>query len=208
MLACGLAACKRDGGDVACSADEDCPEGLPRCNPETETCVECLDSADCPSGHSCTDGFCMDPGDEYAAARVICIDKINELRATKGLPPYGRWSEIESCVDDQANADQSSNDPHGTFGDCSERAQNECMGHGVGGVESCLESMWAEKDQPGCAGCDACNDSYDPDCPGCDFYGSETGDVCGHYVNMSALYFTKAACGFSEEGGWITIDFR
>jgi hypothetical protein len=67
--------------------------------------------------------------------------------------------------------------------------------------------MWGEKDQAGCSGCDACADAYNPSCPGCDFYGDQTGDTCGHYVNMSAKYFTRVACGFSSAGGWATIDF-
>jgi hypothetical protein len=98
--------------------------------------------------------------------------------------------------------------PHGAFGMCGESGQNECLGAGPQGIESCLDSMWAEKDQAGCAGCDACNMGYDPNCPNCDFYGSETGDVCGHYVNMSALYFSEAACGFSAGGGWDVINFH
>lgn len=152
-----------------------------------------------------TTGSGMDP---YAAARTACIDKINELRATKGLPAYAQWTTGETCADQQATSDEQSNDAHGAFGMCGESGQNECLGAGVAGIESCLESMWAEKDQPGCAGCDACNDAYDPNCPNCDFYGSQTGDVCGHYVNMSALYFGEAACGFSSLGGWDVINFR
>ncbi len=152
-----------------------------------------------------TTGTGMDP---YAAARAACIAKINELRATKSLPAYADWNDGEACADQQATSDETNNDPHGAFGMCGESGQNECLGAGPGGIESCLESMWAEKDQPGCAGCDACNMAYDPDCPGCDFYGSQTGDVCGHYVNMSALYFTEAACGFSSLGGWDVINFR
>ncbi len=147
-------------------------------------------------------------GDPYAAARTACINKINELRATKSLPAYGQWTSGETCADEQATSDEQADDPHGAFGMCSESGQNECLGAGVAGIESCLESMWAEKDQPGCAGCDACNAAYDPSCPNCDFYGMQTGDVCGHYVNMSALYFSEAACGFSSLGGWDVINFR
>ncbi len=154
-----------------------------------------------PQGGS---GGAVDP---YAAARQTCIDKINQLRATKNLTAYSRWTDAEACVDQQATQDESNNDPHGTFGQCSESAQNECIGGGPGGIEGCLDMMWAEKDQPGCAGCDACADAYNPNCPNCDFYGSQTGDVCGHYVNMSAKYLTKAACGFSSVGGWAAIDF-
>lgn len=146
-----------------------------------------------------------DGGDDpHEAERIACVDKINELRATKGLAPYSRWQENESCVDAQATADENSGSPHGTFGDCGESAQNECLG---GNIESCLEQMWAEKDLPGCAGCDACADSFNANCPGCDFYGDQTGDVCGHYVNMSAKYNSMVACGFSD-GTWAAQDFR
>ncbi|NUO53465.1 MAG: hypothetical protein HOV80_31835 [Polyangiaceae bacterium] len=147
-------------------------------------------------------------GDPYAAERTACINKINELRATKGLPAYGQWTSAETCSDQQASADEMSGTPHGAFGMCGESGQNECLGAGPQGIEGCLDSMWAEKDQPGCAGCDACNMGYDPNCPNCDFYGSTTGDVCGHYVNMSALYFSEAACGFSSLGGWDVINFH
>ncbi len=146
--------------------------------------------------------------DMYAAERQICIDKINALRATKGLPPYERWTAAESCADGQATTDEQSGTAHSQFSQCGESGQNECLGAGPAGIESCLDSMWAEKDQAGCAGCDACNGAYDPNCPNCDFYGNQTGDVCGHYVNMSALYFSGAACGFSSLGGWDVIDFH
>jgi hypothetical protein len=146
-------------------------------------------------------------GDPYEAARQACIDKINQLRATKNRPPYTRWTSAEACADQQATQDEQNGDPHGAFGQCGENAQNECLGGGPGGIESCLDMMWAEKDQPGCAGCDACADAYDPNCPNCDFYGSQTGDVCGHYVNLSANYFSRAACGFSSVGSWAVIDF-
>jgi hypothetical protein len=153
------------------------------------------------------------PDDPFDAARQTCIDKINALRATKGLPPLARWIEAEGCVDQQATADEMADDPHGawkngTFASCNGMAQNECLGAGVSGIEGCLDQMWAEKDQAGCSGCDACADAYTPNCPGCDFYGSKTGDVCGHYTNMSAKYFTKAACGFSALGGWDAINFK
>lgn len=146
--------------------------------------------------------------DPYAAARATCIAKINALRATKSLSAYNQWTSAEACVDGQATSDEQSSSPHGAFNQCGESAQNECLGSGASGIEGCLDSMWAEKDQPGCAGCDACADGYNPNCPNCDFYGSTTGDVCGHYVNMSAKYFSQAACGFSDLGGWAAIDFR
>lgn len=151
-------------------------------------------------------------GDPFAAQRQACIDKINEFRATKGLPAYGRWTAAETCVDQQATADEMNDAPHGawkngTFPTCNGSGQNECLGQGPNGIESCLAQMWAEGAQPGCKGCDACNQAYNPNCADCDFYGMN-GTVCGHYVNMSALYFTEAACGFSSLGGWDAINFH
>jgi hypothetical protein len=67
--------------------------------------------------------------------------------------------------------------------------------------------MWQEQFQPNCSGCDACADALNLNCPNCDFSGT-SGQVCGHYVNMSAKYFTQVACGFSSLGGWDTIDFK
>lgn len=147
--------------------------------------------------------------DPHAEARQLCIDTINELRATKGLPPYERWTEHEDCADQQATYDEMNNDPHGAVQggvpSCGGGAQNECLGGGASGIVGCLNSMWNEKDQAGCSGCDACNMAYDPNCPNCEFNGQT---VCGHYVNMSALYYSRAACGFSAQGGWATIDFQ
>jgi hypothetical protein len=142
--------------------------------------------------------------DSHGEYHQLCIDKINELRATKGLPAYARWTEIENCVDGQSSSDEESGSAHGAFGQCGESSQNECLGSGMTGIEGCLDSMWGEKNQAACSGCDACADGYDPSCPSCDYYGAP----CGHYVNMSAQYYTRAACGFSSLGGWATIDFQ
>jgi hypothetical protein len=150
--------------------------------------------------------------DPYEAAREICVARINGLRATKGLPALARWKDAESCVDQQATEDEMNHKAHGAWGSgkymCNGSGQNECLGAGVAGIEGCLDSMWKEKDQAGCSGCDACADAYNPSCPNCDFYGSSTGNVCGHYINMSAKYFTKVACGFSSLGGWDAINFQ
>jgi len=148
--------------------------------------------------------------DPYEGARQACVDKINALRATKGLPPYARWKEAEPCVDQQATWDEMNSKPHGAWAmklypSCNGFGQNECLGQGPGGIEGCLDMMWAEKDQAGCSGCDACADAYNPNCPNCDFNGAT---VCGHYVNMSAKYFSKVACGFSSLGGWDAINFQ
>jgi hypothetical protein len=158
---------------------------------------------------SASTGSGSDPNE---AARDACVAKINALRATKGLPAYARWKEAESCVDQEATEDEMSGMAHGAWKSkkysCNGSGQNECLGAGVAGIEGCLDSMWGEKDQAGCAGCDACADAYNPSCPSCDFYGQTTGNVCGHYINMSAKYFTKVACGFSSLGGWDAINFQ
>ncbi|MFO0683503.1 MAG: hypothetical protein U0234_15705 [Sandaracinus sp.] len=154
-------------------------------------------------------GTTSDPDAEF---RARCIAEINRLRATRSLPPYSAWTGVEECVDAQATSDERNNSPHGAWGMqagvCDGNGQNECLGQGRDNIEGCLQQMWAEREQPGCAGCDACANAYDPNCPNCDFYGSQTGDVCGHYVNLSALYLTQAACGFSDLGGWDVINFR
>lgn len=150
--------------------------------------------------------------DPFEANRQACVDKINELRATLGLPPLERWRDAESCVDQQATSDAQTNTPHGAWisgkYDCNGHGQNECPSWGADGIVACLDSMWSEKDQAACSGCDACADAYNPDCPSCDFYGSTSGMTCGHYVNLSAKYVTKVACGFSSEGGWDAINFQ
>src|SRR5690349_5924970 len=46
----------------------------------------------------------MTSTDPFAAARQACIDKINQLRATKSLPPIGKWVSGESCADQQATS--------------------------------------------------------------------------------------------------------
>lgn len=150
--------------------------------------------------------------DPFAAARATCMAKINELRATKSRAAYVEWISAETCVDQEATADETSGQPHaawlsGTY-PCNGNGQNECLGQGPSGIASCLDQMWAEKDQPECSGCDACADAYNPNCLNCDFTGQATGHVCGHYVNLSANYFTMAACGFSSLLGWDAINFE
>jgi hypothetical protein len=127
------------------------------------------------------------------------------------LPPYERWIEGENCADLEATYDQETGTPHNAFktnkfGCPHGSAQNECLGGGANGIVSCLNAMWAEKDQAGCSGCDLCTGPGG--CENCDFSGSVTGDVCGHYVNMSAKWFSRAACGFSSAGGWAVINFQ
>jgi hypothetical protein len=124
---------------------------------------------------------------KYATARVRCVERTNELRATKGLAPLPRLAKAEACVDAQAKADSESGEPHGAFNACLDQvvwrqaAQNECPGYP--NVESalgdCLDSMWAE------------------------------GPGGGHYDNMVGDS-THTACGFhtTPDGEvWMIQDF-
>ncbi|WP_437711595.1 CAP domain-containing protein [Sorangium sp. So ce448] len=107
-------------------------------------------------------------------AAQLCVDTINQHRATLGLPPLARWVEAESCSDEEAESDGNTGEFHGAFGLCKENAQNECPGWD-GPPDSmivpCLQLMWDEG-------------------PGEDF------EKHGHYINMSSTRYTKVACGF------------
>lgn len=111
--------------------------------------------------------------DPYDGNRQACVDRINDFRATEGLPPYARWRGIELCTDDEAESDSETNTAHGAFGQCGEQAQNECPGWPSldAVVEGCLQAMWDEG-------------------PG------EPFSAHGHYLNMSSTSYTKVACGF------------
>jgi len=119
----------------------------------------------------------------------LCVDTINGYRATLNLAPVGRWTSAEACVDDQCRQDSLSGQAHGAFGQCEERAQNECPGWPGDQAQSlvrCLEMMWAEG-------------------PGEDFQAH------GHYITMSNPDYTDVACGFytTPSGDmWAIQNFR
>ncbi|HEX7601197.1 MAG TPA: hypothetical protein VF316_06305 [Polyangiaceae bacterium] len=170
-------------------------------------------------------GIVANSGDGFGAARTACVNEINKLRATQGHAAYQLWetSAIDTCVDQQATYDETANSAHDAwinkkYPTCNGNAQDECLGYGTtpSAVVACLDSMWAEKNQPNCANCAACNgttlNQNIMNClstPTCDFYGNY-GSECGHYVNMSADYFTQVACGFSTlpKGSWATQNFK
>ena len=157
--------------------------------------IAACDSVDPSDGDTGGDGDAdgdsdsdADGDDPLAAYRISCVDKINEYRATEGLAPYERWTEAESCADDQARQDSVSGTAHGALGQCDEWAQNECPGWGSLDqiISSCLQMMWDEG-------------------PGDDF------QFHGHYINMSSEAYTHAACGFyttSRGEVWAVQDFR
>ncbi|HTN82238.1 MAG TPA: CAP domain-containing protein [Sorangium sp.] len=122
-------------------------------------------------------------------AAQLCVDTINQHRATLGLAPLARWTEAESCSDEESESDGNTNTAHGAFGACDERAQNECPGWPgppESMIGSCLQLMWDEG-------------------PGEDF------NKHGHYINMSSTSFTKVACGFHtfpDGSVWAVQNFR
>jgi hypothetical protein len=128
-------------------------------------------------------------GSSYPAAAEDCVRIINQYRASIGLPPYQRWTDRESCADNEAKNDAEINKPHGSFGSCGEWAQNACPGWSGTPermIGSCLQMMWAEG-------------------PGSDF------SAHGHYLNMSSTNYTKVACGFyvTPQGTvWTLQDFK
>jgi hypothetical protein len=128
-----------------------------------------------------------------------------------------------TCVDTQASNDQSKNSAHWSFinnspscqwGQASGWAQNECLqGYGTdpAGIQQCIQDMWDEYMQPNCQGCIGCT-QFGGNCPNCDYSGT-SGNECGHYVNLSAPYFTMVACGFagsapSSGDGWSVQNYE
>ena len=104
----------------------------------------------------------------------LCVDTINQHRASIGLGPLTRWTDAEACSDGEAESDANSGQPHGAFGSCGESGQNECPGwpgpaeEMIGG---CLQMMWDEG-------------------PGEDF------QTHGHYINMTNPSYSMVSCGF------------
>jgi hypothetical protein len=117
-----------------------------------------------------------------------CVQRINQLRwECQCLPPLQRWTEGESCADEQAAHDASLNAPHDGFRNriCSPSGfgQNECPNYGTPdrAIGTCLQQMWDEG-------------------PGEDFQKH------GNYINMTSSRFSKVACG--EGGGWYLMNFQ
>jgi hypothetical protein len=128
-----------------------------------------------------------DGNDPYAAVRQECVDTINSLRASIGLPALAYASDRNPCTDNQARLDSQNGTAHGAFGNCGEQAQNECPGYGR--VESivtgCLRSMWNEG-------------------PG------EPYSQHGHYINMTNTAYSKVSVGFYTTSAgrvWAVLNF-
>lgn len=133
-------------------------------------------------------GTNTNPNDPYGDARVRCVNRTNELRASKGLPPIPRLASAEACADGQAKSDSESGKAHGAFDACLDQvkgwkgvAQNECPNYGSveDTLTKCLDAMWAE------------------------------GPGGGHYDNMTGNS-TDTACGlYTTPNGkvWLVQDF-
>ena len=132
-------------------------------------------------------GSGTNPNDPYGDARTRCVDRTNELRATKGLGPIPRLAKAEPCADGQAKADSESGKAHSAFNACLDQVkwkgagQNECPGYGSveETLKGCLDMMWAE------------------------------GPGGGHYDNMVGDS-THTACGiYTTPAGkvWLVQDF-
>ena len=154
--------------------------GVLACAMAMGTLVSC-GSSDDPAGSG-------GGGGENSAAADLCVNTINQYRATLGLTPYTRWQGGETCADSEAKSDSQTGTAHGAFGTCQENAQNECPGWS-GTPESiipnCLKMMWDEG-------------------PGSDFQKH------GHYINMSSTSYHEVACGFyvGSDGVWSVQNFR
>lgn len=134
----------------------------------------------------------VDPPPSTGNEHADCVSYINKFRwECQCLPPFQRRTDAEVCSDAHAEYD-STRYPHAGGYDhiCqpSPHSQNECWGwpinNGVNIIGSCLQAMWNEG-------------------PGQPF--SEH----GHYYNMSSTQWTRAACGFYDDGEriWLIQNF-
>lgn len=144
----------------------------------------------CSSGGSGGSGGANDDGGSGDSSPAqVCVDTINQDRATLGLPAYMRRISAESCAATQAQKDSASGVAHSAFGSCGESAQDECPGWPgppASMITGCLAQMWAEGPGP-------------------------FADGHGHYDNMSSTSYTQVACGFytlSDGSVWAAQDFK
>jgi hypothetical protein len=107
-----------------------------------------------------------------------CVEIINGLRFTVGLPPLARWTENEACADAQVEADRLAGTAHAHFQQCSELMQTECTG--FPSIAACLQAMWDE--------------------------GPGDGPAHGHYNILASPAAHRVACGFSAD--WMVQDFQ
>jgi hypothetical protein len=193
---------------LLCASDQDaqCPFG--RCL--AGRCGGCASQTDCKPNTQCVPTFvgqvCLPlvattpaapapgtapapapaPGSPFERARALCVTRTNEYRARVGMAPVARRPEAEACGDAQARADGQTGKAHGAFGQCRERAQNECPGWNGSPeevIDRCLAMMFAE--------------------------GPGSGPAHGHYNNMTDRKYGGVACGIAQtpSGLWVVQNF-
>ncbi len=109
----------------------------------------------------------------------LCVDLINQKRATLGLPALARWRDGEALATSEVHSDAKEGVPHAAYRRSTRRetsAQNECQNSDARPapmINVCINDMWNE--------------------------GPETGDGQnhGHYLNMTSPLYAKVACGFA-----------
>lgn len=92
---------------------------------------------------------------ENTSFQDLCVQFVNEYRATEDLSPLSRASLTqESCTQDQASQDLKSGVAHGHFGSCEEWAQNTAPSINVAFYKSeeemlkkYLKMMWEDEKQ-------------------------------------------------------------
>jgi hypothetical protein len=83
----------------------------------------------------------------FERARQLCVTRTNDYRARVGRASLSRRADADPCGDAQARSDAASQTAHGAFGQCRERAQNECPawdGTPEDVIDRCLAMMFAE----------------------------------------------------------------
>ncbi len=137
---------------------------------------------------------------ENTSFQGLCVQFVNEYRATEDLSPLSRASLTqESCTQDQASQDLKSGVAHGHFGSCEEWAQNTAPSVNVAFYKSeeemlkkYLKMMWVDEKQ-------------------LVLEGVTEYKRIGHYLNMSNTSYKSLACGIAynenKSTAWINMNF-
>jgi hypothetical protein len=139
----------------------------------------------------CTPNYACRPTPPPATgnAHADCVARINQFRDCVCMPHLERWTEAESCANQQVAYDRARNAPHAgwTGNVCSPKGngQNECLG---GAINGCQQSMFDEGPPP------------QTPCEGACFQEH------GHFINMTNRNFRRVACGF--DGSWSVQNYQ
>jgi hypothetical protein len=148
-------------------------------------------SAGTGGSSSCTPNYSCRPTPPPATgdAHADCVARINQFRDCVCVPRLERWTEAESCANQQVAYDRSRNAPHAGWNGnvCSPKGsgQNECLG---GAINGCQQSMFDEGPPP------------QTPCEGACFQEH------GHFINMTNRNFRRVACGF--DGSWSVQNYQ